>query len=117
MVITTPNIANIYSRFLLLFGRSLHNYRPLGILLCDDHITVVTKHQMINLLKTTLKLEMVAVYGFSYYEKKIGFEPKEVYARSGIRLRREREIMNHLMPLTFKEGIIYIAKNSSSHES
>lgn len=113
LIITTPNLANIYNRILLLLGKPLYNYRPLGILPNDDHITLVTKNQMINLLRNELKLEICALNGYSYYERKLCVVPGDPFARSGIRLRFIRGIANRLLPLNCKEGIIYVAKKSS----
>lgn len=109
MIITTPNLANLYNRILLLIGKPLYNYRPLGILPHDDHITLVTVQQMVNLLNKILGLEMCAIKGYSYYEQQIGIVPESPYAKSGIKLRHIRGIANKLLPLNFKEGILYVA--------
>ncbi len=114
LIITTPNLANIYNRILLMFGKSLYNYRPLGILPGDDHITLVTQKQMINLLHNHLHLELCQVQGYSYYERKIGIVPESPYARSGIKLRFIRGIINKVVPLSFKEGLLYIARKIST---
>lgn len=82
LIITTPNLANIYNRILLLLGRPLYNYRPLGILPNDDHVTVVNKGQMISILNN-LNLEVCFVKGYSYYEQKVCVMPDSPYARSG----------------------------------
>lgn len=110
LVITTTNLANIYNRFLLLFGRPLYNYRPIGVTPGDDHITVITKHQMLKLLQKELKFEVTAIRGFSYWEPQKGLEAPSVFARSGRRLRLIRAFMNKILPISFKEGIIYIGK-------
>ena len=112
-IITTPNLVNIYNRILMLAGRSLYNYRPMGILPEDDHISVVTADQMMNLLRDELKLEVVALKGFSYYEKKIGLPPESESGKSGHRFRILRGVLNTILPLNFSEGIIYTAKKSS----
>ncbi len=109
MIITTPNLANIYNRVLLLAGCSLYNYRPMGFIL-HDHISVVTIDQMLDLLKGELKMEVIAMRGFSYYERKIGFPPKSDDGRSGHRFRMMRRLMNSILPLSFREGIIYTAR-------
>lgn len=115
VIITTPNIANIYNRLLLLFGEPLYNYRPLGMLPSDDHITLVTKQQMIRLLRLELNLDIYQVKGYSYYEKEIGIQPESPFARSGIRLRHLRSIVNKILPTNFKEGLVYVARRRLSN--
>lgn len=111
LIITTPNLTKIYNRILLLLGKPLYNYRPLGILPNDDHITVVNKKQMIALL-SNLNMHVCAIKGYSYYERKLCVVPESHYARSGLRLRFLRKVVTRIMPATLNEGIIYVAKKT-----
>jgi len=112
LIISTPNLANMYNRFLLLFGRPLFNYRPLGVLPCDDHVTVVTRAQMVNFLREQLKLEVILSQGYSYYEQRVGLAPQNHFARSGMKLRFARKIASKILPTTLSEGILYIARKA-----
>jgi len=110
LIVTTPNLADIYNRLLLLLGQPLHNYRPIGASPNEDHVTLVTKKQMLNLLRKNLLLDVIAVDGYSYLERKIIVEPENKHAQSGRKFRFVRAIVNKFAPLNFREGILYIAK-------
>ncbi|MFC1570891.1 methyltransferase domain-containing protein [Candidatus Omnitrophota bacterium] len=112
LIITTPNLANIYNRILLLMGHALYNYRPIGIKPNEDHITVVSKKQMLNLLRNELKLEIITVDGYSYYERKIINKPKNDFSKSGQKLKIARGLINKVLPVSLREGVLYIAKTS-----
>ena len=113
LIISTPNLADIYNRFLLLLGHPLHNYRPIGAYNNQDHITLITKKQMLNLLRDNYLLDVIAVDGYSYLERKIIVETENKHSQSGRKLRFVRAIVNKVVPLNFREGILYIAKKIS----
>ena len=113
LIVTTPNLADIYNRLLLLLGQPLHNYRPIGASPNEDHVTLVTKKQMLNLLRKNLLLDVIAVDGYSYLERKIIVETENKHSQSGRKLRFVRAIVNKVVPLNFREGILYIAKKIS----
>jgi len=109
LIITTPNLANIYARASLLLGKSLHQYRPIGRVANEDHVTIVTRAEMVEVLHH-LGLKVMSVKGYSYAEKRLGFEMESKGARSGLKLRRTRLLLDSILPLNFKEGLIYFAK-------
>ena len=112
LILTTPNLANIYNRILLLLGQPLYNYRPIGASPNEDHVTLVTKKQMLNLLRKNLLLDVIAVDGYSYIERRLTPQIFQLpaHAQSGRKLRFVRAIVNKVLPLKFKEGILYVAK-------
>jgi SAM-dependent methyltransferase len=113
LIVTTPNLADIYNRLLLLLGQPLHNYRTIGSSPNQDHVTLVTKNQMLNLLRKNLVLDVMDLDGYSYLKRKIIVEEENKEAQSGRRLRFVRAIVNKVVPINFKEGIFYLAKKIS----
>jgi predicted SAM-dependent methyltransferase len=109
LILTTPNLASIYNRVLLLLGKPLPNYRPIGVTPVEDHVTIVTREQLVNVMQDQLNLKVVAVRGFTYAEKDIVVEAGQ-YGKSGRRLKGLRHLLNAALPNSFKEGLIYVAQ-------
>jgi len=105
LILTTPNLASIYNRLMLLIGNPLPNYRPIGSLPVEDHVTIVTKNQLVRLLKNRLNLKVLTVRGYTYAEKRTAGD-----VQIGKRFAKFRHLVNVALPDTFREGLIYFAQ-------
>ena len=120
LILTTPNIANIYNRFFLMFGLALGNYHPtmryrFGNPFLDKGDGVYSgSHkslfnwkglkEMINLLN----MEIIYTKGFSY------FDTRPNIMKSGkafhVQYAVLRKMANMLLPVGMKEGMILICR-------
>lgn len=124
LIITTPNIANIYNRILLLLGFSLGNYHPTmryrfgnPFLNKGDGIYVGSHKSLFNWgglkeMIETLDMEIVYRDGFSYYD----FKPNIM--KSGKTFKNQyskiRKWINGILPVSMREGMILICRKRCS---
>ncbi|MBF0343292.1 MAG: class I SAM-dependent methyltransferase [Nitrospirae bacterium] len=129
LIISTPNLADIYNRIFLLFGYSLHNYnvsqwyktgnpfiKDLSGKRHGNHKSIFTVKQLIELLGQVHKLEMVYSKGYSYYEADwLDYYDKSTRAALKMNARLYshnalRTLLNKLLPDSLREGILLIMR-------
>jgi SAM-dependent methyltransferase len=129
LVISTPNLADIFNRLFLLFGLSLHNYnvsqwyktgnpaiRDLSGKRHGNHKSVFTVSQLMELLKKVYHLEICDVRGYSYYERD-WLQYYDKNASLDIRGEKNyhfqdfiRKAMSRVLPTSMAEGMLVVAR-------
>lgn len=114
LIMTTPNLATIYNRFVLLFGYSPFNYSPsirhrvgvpfTSLKIPADHKSVFTFKALRELLRLH-NFEIVHSDGYTYAGK--------IYEGSGGSERiKLRLLIDKLLPVGLKEGLLIVSKIS-----
>jgi SAM-dependent methyltransferase len=108
LILTTPNLASIYNRLLLLLGYPLYNYNPIDP---TEHRVVLTCKQLTDLL-TGQGFKVCYFYGFSYAEKSLVNASKINLNPGSYKLAYVRRALNPFLPVTQKEGLIFVCQKS-----
>lgn len=130
LIISTPNLADLYNRVFLLLGYSLHNYNvsqwyKTGNPLIKDlsgkrhgnHKSVFTVKQLVELLEEVYGLKTLIIKGYSYYEPDwlsyYGEDSTSEICRASRLLGHNqfRRFINKISPPTLSEGFLIIAQN------
>lgn len=129
LIISTPNLADLFNRFFLLFGLSLHNYnvsqwyktgnpaiRDLSGKRHGNHKSVFTVGQLVELLRKVYHLNVCEIRGYSYYERDwLEYYDKtssaEIKQNRGF-FGREliRRTIGRILPVSMAEGMLVIAQ-------
>jgi SAM-dependent methyltransferase len=129
LIISTPNLADLYNRFFLIMGYSLHNYnvsqwyktgnpfiKDLSGKRHGNHKSVFTTTQLIELLEKIYHMEIVYSKGYSYYEPDwLSYykEDDRMLIKKSVTTvghQRIRTLLNKLLPNSLREGILLLAK-------
>ncbi|UCD20854.1 MAG: methyltransferase domain-containing protein [archaeon] len=113
LLISTPNLASIYNRFFILLGFSPSNYHSTGgpcignpfmrERFGGEHKSVFTYSGLKHWMQIN-RFEIVALDGFDYGNV------KRTSREEGGRYKKIRKLINDLVPLSMKEGIIILCK-------
>jgi len=117
LVITTPNLANIFNRFFLLLGWAFSNYHasrytlgnPLlkinepGKLWNENlHKSIFTAGELKELIEKIFEFRLLSVKGYSYSVSQA--------TGSDSTYGKIRDVLNKLLPSSMREGILIIAQ-------
>jgi SAM-dependent methyltransferase len=117
--LATPNLADIYSRLAFLAGYVPFSYNPSDrrVGTAFTHATCKGEHKSVFTHRALQ--EMLQYYGFrirskagySYYDKFYRFiEPQSESSELGF--RRLRSILNTMLPVGLKEGLLFLCQKS-----
>ena len=114
MVITTPNFASLYNRLFLLLGYSFSNYHPSRyrtgnpFFKIKDAAPLWNEHAHKSVFTPRALKELLEIYSFRVLWRK-GFSYSQEIAGGSERNVRMRKLINAVLPIGLKEGILIIA--------
>jgi len=117
--LATPNLADIYSRFVFLAGYVPFSYNPSDRRVGTAFTQATCKGEHKSVFTRRALQEMLQHYGFrirsqagySYYDKFYRFiEPQSESRELGF--RRLRSILNTMLPVGLKEGLLFLCQKS-----